>query len=391
MEEKQETNQSDFEQRNQKYEALKKFFTSDMKIKEELLRLAPTEIDDSSERDRMKYSDKLYRSLKDLEIEFIDTIQSILGNDSSVAQTIKMHFSKAREAFLIGHYDKGVIQKLYKQELANMNTKFIEEVKGAFVGYKDKEDLTQMVKKSGSVNELLHVMHSYVVNNEDLLQDLPVLETKTNAEDYSITLYGEETELSRRLFDQIPEDMDIGWTEIVSMPDKIIMMVRDRGHALTVDIDTSNKNDIAVKYFVPKICNYKMVQALPGINKSGISDNGATGFFMTSQEDMANMLLDFIERVPMDKDIERIDRDETVGSVRDNEAKNETDQVYKSATEERELFFTEQDAQELAMEISEKGTRIGSVQSVQSKLRTEKENIKRVFEGEKDDDRENGD
>ena len=99
MEEKQEINQSDFEQRKQRYEDLKKFFTSDMKIKEELLRLAPTEIDDASEENRMKYCDKLYSALRDLEIEFVDMAQSIFGDGSTLTEMIRTYFSRAREAF----------------------------------------------------------------------------------------------------------------------------------------------------------------------------------------------------------------------------------------------------------------------------------------------------
>lgn len=393
MEEKQEINQSDFEQRKQRYEDLKKFFTSDMKIKEELLRLAPTEIDDASEENRMKYCDKLYSALRDLEIEFVDMAQSIFGDGSTLTEMIRTYFSRAREAFLLGHYDSGVIQRLYKEQLTDMSTKLIEEVKGQFVGYTmDRGDLTQMVKKSGSVNELLHVMHSYVLNNEGLLQALPILKTKTNSGEYHITLYGEETEISRRLFDQIPEDLDVGWTEIVSMPNKILMMVRDRGHALTLDMDTSNEHDIGVKYFVPKICNDEMVQALPGVNKSGISENGATGFFVTSKEDMANRVVDFIGRVPTDADMEPIDWDEIIRTVRENKGQKgieQTDVVL--TTKENDTIFKEEDAQELAMERSEKGTRMGIVRFLKSTLKTAKEKMKNVFKGEKDDDRTNGD
>ena len=50
------------------------------------------------------------------------------------------------------------------------------------------------------------------------------------------------------------------------------MMVRDLGHALSVDIDISKDDEIIVKYFVPKICNMDMIQALPGINKKSITE-----------------------------------------------------------------------------------------------------------------------
>ena len=85
-------------------EALKKikdFFTSDMKIKETLIRLAPTEMDDYSEESRIEYTDRLYKELKSLELEFIEMTQNF-GDNQEIVQTIKTHFDKAKEAFLIG-------------------------------------------------------------------------------------------------------------------------------------------------------------------------------------------------------------------------------------------------------------------------------------------------
>ena len=49
------------------FESLKRFFKSDMKMKETLLNLAPTELDDSNEETRRKYIDKLYKELKERE------------------------------------------------------------------------------------------------------------------------------------------------------------------------------------------------------------------------------------------------------------------------------------------------------------------------------------
>lgn len=63
------------------------------------------------------------------------------------------------------------------------------------------------------------------------------------------------------------------------MEDRTLMMIRDRGHALTIDIDSLEKDNVVVNYFVPKICNKEMVKALPGINPSSITKNGAVGTF----------------------------------------------------------------------------------------------------------------
>lgn len=383
MEENQDINQKDSEKRNEVFENLKKFLGSDMKIKEMLLKLAPTEMDDSTEKGRMQYCDKLYKALKDLEVEFISMFQNIAGGNQDIIKKIKTHFKQAKEAFNLKEYDYGVIKKLYKDQFSNMSTKLVEEVKSEFVGYTIfRGNLGQMIGKSRSVNELLHVMHSYVLNNDGLLKSLPIIGTKKNSKNYPITLYGEETELSRKLFDGIPEDLDVGWTEIVSMQNKILMMVRDRGHALTIDIDTTNEYEIAVKYFIPKICNLEMIKVLPGINISSITDNGATGLFTTTKEGMTNTVVNFIEKVPTDLDTppRTVDKEE-------NRVSDSTEQNGENIENESEPIFSEEDAKELAMETNKQGCRIGVIRHLRGALAKAKNKLNNIiFKGENNND-----
>ena len=85
---------------------------------------------------------------------------------------------------------------------------------------------------------------------------------------------------------------------------KLIMMVRDRGHALTIEI-TLNAKGARMEYFIPKICNVRMVNDLPGLfNPVDKNSVGATGAIETSLEELPSTLYDFISRVPMDHDME---------------------------------------------------------------------------------------
>lgn len=346
------------EKREKTFENLKKFFASDMRVKETLLRLAPTEKDDFNEESRSEYVDKLYKEVKDLEIEFSNIAKSFEFNPS-VNEAIANFFNKSREGFLISKYKKGVIQQLYRKQLSDMNRELIEEVKEEFVGYTlFGGDLTQCINKSETINELLHVMHSYVTNNETLLQGIPEIDTKKNNEGYDITLYGEETELSRNLFENFPLEMSCGYTDIISMQDKILMMVRDRGHALTIDVDISKGDDILVKYFVPKICNQEMIEALPGIDKEAISDNGARGMIQTSKEELSDILIDFIEKVPTDADIPELKNF--------NKEEGSCELIQEETIEH---YFAAEDAKELAMESSEKGRRSGALVKLQNALK----------------------
>lgn len=83
---------------------------------------------------------------------------------------------------------------------------------------------------------------------------------------------------------------------------KLIMMVRDRGHALTIDI--SLNNDMArIEYFIPKLCNIEMINNLPGINKVNENSVGATGVMEVPINTLPSVLFDFISRVPTDNDM----------------------------------------------------------------------------------------
>ena len=200
-----------------------------------------------------------------------------------------------------------------------MSKDFVENVKKTFVGYTSFNlgDLNNSIKDAKTVNELLHSCHSYVMNNKELLSSITKISEKQNKFNYPIMLYGENTKQAEELFKKFPTDLDVGWTDIISLEDQIFMMVRDRGHALTIDIDTS-KDDYFVKYFVPKLCNEDMIKALPGINKDNISNNGASGSFICNNKEFTDKLFSFIEKVPTDSDIPPIDFPYGPGSNLDN-------------------------------------------------------------------------
>ncbi len=355
------------------FEALKKFFDNNMKIKEMILKIAPTEMDDYNEESRIEYTDKLDNALKEIQNILFDTAKEFSFGEET-EQIINENFEKRREALVISHYEPGLIQKIYDKQISSMNEKFIEEVKDKCVGYilADTQTLDSLLNKSGSVNEVLHTMHSYIVNNEQIMQAMPVLAKKTNELKEPIMLYGEETEISKKIFEQFPFQSDCGPTDIISMQNKILMMVRDRGHALTLDIDTTNEKSF-IKYFIPKICNRNMIEKLPGINK--ITKAGATGMFEISEEILPQNLFDFISKVPTDSDIIREDEEETENLTEDLEENLEQ--------EEQEYIFEEEDAKELAMEQGKDGRRITKIQKLQQKIKEAIQDIKQKLKSEK--------
>ena len=146
-------------------------------------------------------------------------------------------------------------------------------------------------------------MHASIMNNENILQSIPVISEKINSHKYPITLRGNSFEHFNKLLELFPLDLDVSWTDMVCINEKkLIMMVRDRGHALTIEI-TLNSNTARIEYFIPKLCNIEMINSLPGINKVNEDSIGATGAFETDIDNLAESLFSFISKVPTDEDM----------------------------------------------------------------------------------------
>ena len=289
------------EQKN--LETLKNFIKTDLSIKNDLLELAPNKTDNFDESSKINYIDKLYKSLKDLEFDFKSSLKGF-NFDDKINASLTEFFNKEKEKLAIGNYNNINCNEIYQNNFSDMSKTFIEDVKKTFVGYTsfNENDLNTSIKEAKTINELLHTCHSYIMNNQSILSSITKISEKQNQFKYPISLYGEQTKAAEELFNNFPMDLDVGWTDIISLEDQSFMMVRDRGHALTIDIDTS-KDYYLVKYFVPKLCNEEMIKALPGINKDNISQNGASGCFQCKNTEFTNKLFSFIEKVPTDNDM----------------------------------------------------------------------------------------
>lgn len=364
-------------------EAMKEFFERDMKIKETLMSLAPTEADDYDELSRMEYVDKLEKGLDSLEYDTLASIKKF-GFGEELNNTIREYFANKKKSMAVGKYEAGICQKIYNSEFASMSENFIEEVKEGFVGYaffSNPSKLPGFVKKAKTVNELLHSIHSSIVNNDEILESMPQMGTKRNTIEEPITLYGEENEVAEKIFKEFPLEMDCGITDIVSLKNKVLMMIRDRGHALTIDMDTTNPKEVEVKYFVPKLCNEEMIRKLPGINESSITKSGARGFFVSDKDKITKDLFDFIEKVPTDGDMVF---DKTIYEINEKSLSLESDKNVdeektsniESENNKEENIFSMEDAKELAMWPGEEGRRFSKINEIKNKIIIALKNLK---------------
>ena len=89
---------------------------------------------------------------------------------------------------------------------------------------------------------------------------------------------------------------------VVVNDNKLLIMIRDIGHALTFEI-TVNEKVCEINYFIPKICNAHMFNLLPGVNRVNENSLGAIGKFNVSVDELPNTLYNFIKKVPKDDDL----------------------------------------------------------------------------------------
>lgn len=287
------------EEPNETLAALKDFFRLDMAIKNEMMRLAPEETDMYSEESRVDYADKVFKGYKDMEWRF-----QKINEDFRLTspETIEKFFREGEQDFAIGKYDGAAVKGLYEQNITRMRKEFVEEVKKQCFGY-GINDSGEVLGQAQSVNELLHACHSAIMNNEEILQKVPALAKKREGGYEEIALRGEESGIGRQIFEAIPEEINAGPIDIVSVDERAIMMVRDRGHALVVQAEAfePGSKQVLVNYNIPKIINREMVEQLPGVDK--ITEAGANGKFVCAADEVGEKVKEFIEMVPTDADL----------------------------------------------------------------------------------------
>lgn len=281
---------------------LKHFFEVDTRIKKEMNNMAPSMIKYYDDDSINKYTDDLNDSLVYIFSELKCIVLDLFGSDSYVLERITYLESVIKEEFYSCGFDINKLKLFYQKYISNMEMNFINSVKDECVGYKVGGRLTS-IDKATSINEMLHFLHSYIINNDNILMSISLLDEKNNEFDYPIRLRGMYSDIFKNIFDVFPTDLDVGDTDMVVISDKkLLIMVRDRGHALSMEI--SLNGDIArIEYFVPKLCNVDMINELPGVNKVNNDSIGATGVIEVPILHLSDTLFDFISKVPTDNDM----------------------------------------------------------------------------------------
>lgn len=279
---------------------MEKFFKYNLEMKNILFNTMPKETDKYSKETIMEYSDKLFKALNDIEyyinvildnFEFLENERSYFNN---LIKVLKDELIKCGY-----NYDK--LTKFYKVCFSNMREELVNkvgnEIKGG--GYLGGVSLNE----AKSLNEVIHIVHQTILNDENNYRNLPIISKKQNFEGNDVTLYGRENEISKLVFNSIPYSLSSDYVEIMSLNnDKVVLMIRDVGHALSIEIEKEN-DKYYVRYFIPKICNIHMINNLKGVKKVKVGDTYTVGVFESTLEKLPFELVDFISKVPTDIDM----------------------------------------------------------------------------------------
>ena len=218
---------------------------------------------------------------------------------------INNSFNEYNEKLLNSNYDYDKLTRIYQECILKMTVGLEKELQKNLFGYNINRKEVKSFEKCKTINDYLHAFHFYIVNNEKIFHSMPIIDRKINKDDEPIILFGKENDLSRDLFNKYPVELGTGEVDILSFDDHLLMMIRDVGHALSVDSTIENDN-IRVSYFVPKSCNIEKVNKLKGVTKLDplTSDmfSPTNGEFVCKKEDFTSEMIDFISNVPTDID-----------------------------------------------------------------------------------------
>ena len=319
---------------NKYLEELEYFFNTDLKIKQIMLDCAPNEMDATDEKEYYKKIRIKLNSVYSLlsrfltgpfftEPNFLIKIPKIESDgirisfqtiESNALQILKDKMQSLNSLLQDSEYNNSNLNEIYNQIFSHMNDELINNVRNKLYGFNSSHQYAfeHTLSEASSINEILHVLHTYVENNPDILASLPVVKSKEQPEMRKKTignntfckLVGHE---NNKLANQIFDELDIlSSSYIVALDNKVMMMVRDYGHALTIQITELDNGTVKVDYYIPDLkddynvenLNVLMPEIQQTVHKSA---NNAVGGFAIDRNNAPSVICSFIDLIPKDE------------------------------------------------------------------------------------------
>jgi len=275
------------------------FFDYNLSIKQLMHDALVKDEDFYNEESIIDYEDKTFKILEEIKYNFLKILKLYNNNEKNINK-IEEKFKFYKENLFNSIGDKEKLKKFYKDNISNMREEFLDSINNNCIGYYLTRNST--IIEPETINEYLHFLHSSIINNENIYQNMPKIAYKGKSEFHSVNLYGKEDEMAYSFFENFPIEEIESRVDILNLDDRILIMARDLGHALMVEI-TKDKEKPLINYFVPKVCNYLKVNELKGVKKVNKESKYARGKFEVEISNMNKELYDFFMKVPTDADM----------------------------------------------------------------------------------------
>lgn len=294
---------------NDNIKKIEKFFEYNLNVKKIVNQIIPKETDCYDMGSTFLYIDRLQEG-----IDRINTYINKMIIDYELPNEILMQFNKKIQQFqrridsnefnIVVSQGYTSLLKFIEDSVTKMREEFVDSVKKGLIGY--YLYYGEGVLEPTTINEFLHYIHSYVINNEKVYKQLPILNSSKTQDGYgSICMRGAQNQLCEELYLGLTNTaVESSQLDIISLNKKILIMARDLGHASVIEIDTSNEEDIFVQYFIPKNTNIQKTSLLKGIYEN--KEEFATGSFQSNKETFVQDIANFVLGIPTDLDMEEI-------------------------------------------------------------------------------------
>ena len=283
------------------------FFDDDLKVKKLINELFPNEMDFYNMESKFKYADKILEQLSKIEL-YINRILINYNLPITILEQFKskicelQKYINSRSFYELLNQGYSAVLKFIHSNISDMRPEFVDSVRKGFLGY-------YCFYGSGvlnpiTINEFLHYIHSYIINNDHFYSLIPAIRTTGEKDNWNgISLRGISNELGNKLYETIiSSNLNSDCIDIINLENRMLIMARDLGHATVIEVEKNN-NNVFVKYYIPKNNNKEMISVLKGINVN--KDEFAIGDFQTTQENFVQDLCSLMSGIPTDMD--RID------------------------------------------------------------------------------------
>ena len=183
---------------NNNFQKLNNFFQTDLHIKKLISNLFPNPADRLNKSALFKYVDRLEDSLDKIEISFNRIINTYFSSD--LKKYIEVVFDYYHQEINSCGYDYDKLENVFKKIFVSMSPELIDITNNEIKGYYMFSGVEKPLAKATSISEILHIFHSYVLNNENILQSCNLLKQKAETR-----LYGYPSQIAENIFNSLDD------------------------------------------------------------------------------------------------------------------------------------------------------------------------------------------